>query len=87
MMVLANNVTDRLTQTIQVLQQLQRLLPTSATLEDVADLLACVEIQYGAECPLENVIQGFVREHIAMQMEQRAAARRVRQTGHVEVAA
>lgn len=86
MMVIPNNSMDRLTQTIQVLQQLQRLLPTNATLEDVADLLACVEAQYGSECLLENVIQGFVGEHIAMQLTLRGAVRRSSQAG-LEVAA
>lgn len=76
MKALSDNSMDRLTQTIQVLQQLQRLLPIDATLEDVADLLACVEAQYGSECLLENVIQGFVGEHIAVQMKQRVAVRR-----------
>lgn len=80
MMVLSNNTStmdtlNRLSHTIQVLQQLQRLLPMDATLEDVADVLACVEAQYGAGCLLEDAIQGFVGEHIATQLKQRSTRR------------
>jgi hypothetical protein len=67
---------DRLSHTIHVLQQLQRLLTISATLEDVADLLACIEAEYGSECLLENVIQHLEGEHLAIQLAQRKAARR-----------
>jgi hypothetical protein len=72
MMVLPSNNLDQLSHTIQVLQQLQRLLTISATLADVADLLACVEAEFGAECSLEQVIQRLVGEHLAAQLAQRA---------------
>jgi hypothetical protein len=58
---------------IQVLQQLQRLLTIEATLADVADLLACVEAEYGDEILLEDVIQSLVGEHLAAQLAQREA--------------
>lgn len=80
MMVLPNSM-DRLIQTIQVLQQLQRLLPISATLEDLSDLLACVEVEYGSEILLEHVIQSLVGQHLAAQLELRSAVRRSSQTG------
>lgn len=66
---------DRLKHTIQVLQQLQRLLPITATLSDVADVLACVEAEFGAECCLEDVIQHLVGEHLGVQLAQRGRAR------------
>ena len=66
---------DRLTHMIRVLQQLQRLLPISATLADVADLLACIEAECGAEILLEDVIQHLVGEHIAAQLAQRPSRR------------
>jgi hypothetical protein len=78
---------DRLKHTIQVLQQLQRLLPMDATLEDVADVLACVEAAYGAECLLEDVIQRLVGEHITMQLTQKTVARRKHQIVNVAMAA
>ena len=86
MMVVPSTV-DRLSHTIHVLQQLQRLLPMEATLADVADLLACVEARYGSECLLEDVIQGFVGEHLIAQMDLRAAARRGRNQAELEVVA
>lgn len=70
-----SNTLGRLTHTIQVLQQLQRLLTVSATLADVADLLACVEAEYGAEIRLEDIIQHLEGEHLALQLDQRRAAR------------
>lgn len=70
-MLLSNKTLDQLSHTIQVLQQLQRLLTISATLADVADLLACVEAEFGTECPLESVIQRLVGEHLAAQMARR----------------
>ena len=60
---------------IQTLQQSQRLLATEATLADVSRLLACVEANYGADSPLEDVIQHLVGEHLALQIERREAAR------------
>lgn len=66
---------DQLTTMIRVLQQLQRLLPISATLTDVADLLACVEASYGSDVLLEDVIQHLVAEHIAVQLAQRPSQR------------
>jgi hypothetical protein len=77
---------DRLTHTIQVLQQLQRLLPIEATLSDVADVLACIEAEFGSETLLEDVIQSFVGEHLALQIAQRGAPLRG-QANQVEVAA
>lgn len=85
-MVLSNSTLDQLSQTIQVLQQLQRLLTISATLADVADLLAYVEAEFGAECPLEYVIQRMVGEHLAVQMAQRDVLQRTH-LGSREVAA
>jgi len=67
---------DRLTTMIRVLQQLQRLLPPTATLSDVADLLACIEAEFGTECLLEDVIQRLVGEHLAAQIAQRGPGRR-----------
>lgn len=75
-MMVVPSILDQLTHTISVLQQLQRLLPISATLEDVADILACIEAEYGSETLLENVIQSLVGEHIAMQLALRGAVRR-----------
>ncbi len=75
-MMVVPSTLDRLTHTIQVLQQLQRLLTVSATLSDVADLLACVEAECGEETLLEDVIQHFVGEHLAVQIAQRGTARR-----------
>ncbi len=77
---------DRLTTMIRVLQQLQRLLPISATLADVADLLACIEAECGTEILLEDVIQHFVGEHLAVQIAQRGPVRRSDQV-ELEVAA
>lgn len=76
---------DRLATMIQVFQQLQRLLTISATLSDVVDLLACVEAECGADVLLEDVIQRFVGEHIALQLAQRPP-RRMHQV-ELEVAA
>ena len=78
---------DQLTHTIQVLQQLQRLLTVSATLSDVADLLACVEAECGEETLLEDVIQHFVGEHIAVQLAQRAPRQTHQVVREMEVAA
>jgi hypothetical protein len=72
MMVLSRSTRDqlhRLICQIQVLQQFQRLLTTEATLADVSHLLACVEANYSAESPLEDVIQHLVGEHLALQIE------------------
>ncbi|HEX7737212.1 MAG TPA: hypothetical protein VF458_20370 [Ktedonobacteraceae bacterium] len=77
---------DRLKHTIQVLQQLQRLLTVSATLSDVADVLACVEAEFGSEVLLEDVIQRLVGEHLAVQIAQRGPVRRSNQV-ELEVAA
>ncbi len=66
---------DRLANMIRVLQQLQRLLPISATLADVADVLACSGAECGAESRLEDVIQHLVGEHIAAQLAQRPTRR------------
>lgn len=74
-MMVVPSTLDRLTHTIQVLQQLQRLLTISATLADVADLLACVEAEFGAECRLEDVIQHLIGEHLTLQLMQRGVAR------------
>lgn len=74
MMVLPGTL-DQLTHTIQVLQQLQRLLPIEATLSDVADLLICVETEFGPDALLEDVIQHFVGKHLAAQLELKATAR------------
>lgn len=71
MIVLSKNTVDQLSYQIQVLQQLQRLLTTEATLADVTALLASVEANYGAECLLEDVIQRLVTEHLTLQIEQR----------------
>ncbi len=71
-MVIVPTTLDRLTHMIQVLQQLQRLFPVSATLSDVADVLACIEACYGSEVLLEAVIQHLVGEHLAVQYAQRA---------------
>jgi hypothetical protein len=76
MMVLSTSTLDRLKHTIQVLQQLQRLLPIEATLADVADLLACIEAEFGAEVLLEDVIQHLVGEHLTAQIAQRGPVRR-----------
>jgi hypothetical protein len=65
-MILSYETPERLKNTIQVLQQLQRLLSISATLSDVTDLLACVEAEYGSEILLEDVIQSLVGEHLAV---------------------
>jgi hypothetical protein len=67
---------DQLTHTIQVLQQLQRLLPIEATLSDVADLLASLQANNGSDVLLEDVIQHLVGEHIAAQIAPRRALRR-----------
>ena len=75
MMVLSRNTMDQLNYQIQVLQQLQRLLTTEATLADVTTLLTCVEADYGAESLLEDVIQHLVGEHLALQIERRNLAR------------
>ncbi len=75
-MIVVPSTLDRLTRTIQVLQQLQRLLTISATLADVADLLACIESEFGTERFLEEVIQSLVGEHIALQLALRGMARR-----------
>ncbi len=75
---------DRFAVTIRVLQQLQRLLPQSATLSDVADILACVETEFDAETRLEDVIQSLVGEHLAAQIAQRGPARRTPQVEQVE---
>lgn len=85
-MALSHNTLDQLSHTIQVLQQLQRLLTISATLADVADFLACVEAEFGAECPLENVIQRLVGEHLATQVGQRCPTPKAYADG-LEVAA
>jgi hypothetical protein len=85
-MMVVPSTLDQLTHTIQVLQQLQRLLTVSATLSDVADLLACVEAEFGEETLLEDVIQHFVGEHIAVQLAQRPP-RRSDQVRELEVAA
>ena len=77
---------DQSTHTIQVLQQLQRLLPIEATLSDVADLLACIEANYGSDVLLEDVIQSLVCEHLELQLAQRGTPRRRNQVG-LEVAA
>ncbi len=73
-MPVVSNTLDGLTRTIQVLQQLQRLLPISATLADVAELLACIQAEYGAGMLLEDVIQLRVGEHLKMQFIQRGVA-------------
>lgn len=73
-MMVVPSTLDRLILTIQVLQQLQRLLTVSATLSDVADVLACVEAECGAECLLEDVIQRLVGEHIELQLARREMA-------------
>ena len=70
MMVVSSGL-DGLRQTISVYQQLQRLLPVTATLSDVADLVATAQAEYGAEILLEDVIQNLVGEHLAVQMGQR----------------
>lgn len=75
---------DQLTQTIQVLQQFQRLLPFDATLADVADVLACLSANYSEEMLLEDAIQSLVSEHLSLQLDRRLAARRVKK---VQVAA
>lgn len=85
-MMVVPSTLDRLTHTIQVLQQFQRLLTISATLSDVADLLACVEAECGSDVLLEDVIQRFVGEHLAVQIAQRGMARRTHQV-ELEVAA
>ena len=74
MMVLSGTL-DHLTHTIQVLQQLQRLLPIEATLSDVADLLAGIEATYGSAVLLEDVIQKLVAEHIVTQLALRLSQR------------
>ncbi len=74
MMVLSGTL-DHLTHTIQVLQQLQRLLPIEATLSDVADLLAGIEATYGSAVLLEDVIQKLVAEHIVTQLALRPSQR------------
>lgn len=76
MRVLSTSTLDQLTHMIQVLQQLQRLLPLTATLADVDDLLACIEAEFSAEMLLEDVIQHLVGEHLAAQIAQRGPARR-----------
>ena len=76
-MMIVPGTLDRCTHTIQVLQQLQRLLPIEATLEDVADILACVGAEFGEETQLEVVIQALVGEHLAVQMAQRSTPRRM----------
>ncbi|MEO9030499.1 MAG: hypothetical protein ABI413_16965 [Ktedonobacteraceae bacterium] len=77
---------DGLTDLIQMLQQLQQVLPLDATLADVADLLAeapantdeermlaSVEAVYNAECLLEDAIQALVGVHLAVQLQRRTA--------------
>lgn len=66
---------DRLTHTIQVLQQLQRLLTVSATLADVAEVLASVEAEFGPYVLLEDVIQRLVVEHLEAQIALRRTTR------------
>lgn len=83
MMGISNGTLDRLTNTISVLQQLQRLLTISATLSDVADVLACIEVEFGTECRLEDVIQRLVSEHLTLQLARRGP----RQNNQMEVAA
>lgn len=83
-MMVVPSTLDQLTHTIQVLQQLQRLLTVSATLSDVAALLAGIEAEFGTECLLEDAIQSLVGEHIALQLAQRGTVCRCKQ---VEVAA
>ena len=68
---------DQLTSLIQVLQQIQRLLPGEATLSDVAVLLAGIEAEYGEKASLEDVIQRLVGMHLAMQVARRGVARRL----------
>lgn len=75
-MMVVPSALDRLTHTIQVLQQLQRLLTVSATLSDVADVLACIEAEFGTECLLEDIIQSLVGEHLALQLAQRPPRQR-----------
>ena len=66
---------DRLATMIRVLQQIQRLFLPTATLSDVADLLACIEAECGADILLEDVIQHLVGEHLAVQIAQRTPRR------------
>jgi hypothetical protein len=68
---------DQVRHLIQVLQQLQRLLPIEATLSDVAALLTSIEAEYGEKALLEDVIQQLVGTHLAMQVAQRGAARSI----------
>lgn len=77
---------DRLATMIRVLQQLQQLLPISARLADVAEILASIETEFGAERLLEDVIQHLVAEHIAAQLARRSS-QRTRQVQELEVAA
>jgi hypothetical protein len=42
----------------------------------VADLLACIEAEFGAEVLLEDVIQHLVGEHLTAQIAQRGPVRR-----------
>lgn len=73
-MIFSKMTLNRLSSQIQVLQQLQRLLTNEATLADVTALLILVEVNYGAETRLEEVIQCLVAEHLALQIEQRQLA-------------
>jgi hypothetical protein len=78
-MMVVPSTLDQLKQTIQVLQQLQRLLPLSATLSDVTDLLTSIEARFGAACLLEDTIQNLVAEHLTIQLVQREALRQSEQ--------
>lgn len=74
---------DQLAQTIGVLQQVQRLLPVSATLAEVlacvetdgTEVLICIEAEYGPEMLLEDVIQHLCGRHLAPQVAQRLSMR------------
>jgi hypothetical protein len=78
----SNPDTDRLTQLAQAirrLQQVQRGLPNSTTMADIADLLAGDAATYGgAEMLLEDTIQKLVGEHLTLQLEMRSADRRTK---------
>ena len=67
---------DQLTQTIQVLQQFQRLLPFDATLSDVANVLACLSADFSEDTLLEDAIQSLVGERLSLQLDQRRSASR-----------
>lgn len=70
---------EHLGRQISVLQQLQCLLTSEATLADAKNLLASIEADYGVESRLEDVIQCLIGEYLAHQIEQRRAVRRQRQ--------